>query len=159
MKDETLGKLTVFIFGAAAVAIITGAVVIYRKYQFTTDVMTYSAIVAVVLYVAFRIISSVLESIQNMFTVSTDTSHDYSYGSEEETSDDNEAASLEFRKPVGLIPDPIDPEHYFTDIYGHQYLKMYGVWHDDNYNICPDYLKDMYGITDYEEKYGNHDKW
>ena len=84
------------------------------------------------------------------------------YVDEDFDTDDKDTGSdseppLWFRRPIGMIPDPYDPKHWFTDIYGHQYHKMYGTWWDDNGNQVLDYMKDCYGLTAYEKQYGDDD--
>ena len=72
-------------------------------------------------------------------------------GTSGSSSDNNgQTVSRRFRKPLGMIPNPYDPSHGFTDIYGNQYYKVCGTWYDDDDNPLPDYLKDAYGITAYE---------
>ena len=65
--------------------------------------------------------------------------------------DDEETDPFEFIRPVGKIPDPCDPKNSFSDFYGHQYYRLGGVWYDENGNFAPDYLKNQYGLNDYED--------
>ncbi|MBR2599316.1 MAG: hypothetical protein IKD84_00185 [Erysipelotrichaceae bacterium] len=146
-KDKVITTLTTVIIAVGVIAIIVGAVVIYRKYQFS-DGLTYAAVVIVVLYFFITAVAEVLAIIT-----------DEQEGSGSNIINDSpqpgkdEDDPLTFRRPVGIIPSIYDPENVFTDIHGHEYRKLYGVWWDDNGNVCPDYLKGIYGISSYEESH------
>lgn len=71
---------------------------------------------------------------------------------DEDYSESESRPSTEFRHPIGMIPDPYDPQNRFKDYYGHEYDRYCGVWRDDNGNLAPGYMYDWYGLTDYEKQ-------
>ena len=146
-KDKVITTLTTVIIAVGVIAIIVGAVVIYRKYQFS-DGLTYAAVVIVVLYFFITAVVEVLGSITDEQEGSGSNININNSGRQSGEDD-----TLTFRRPVGIIPSIYDPENVFTDIHGHEYRKLYGVWWDDNGNVCPDYLKGIYGISSYEESH------
>ena len=151
-KNKVITMLTTAILTVGAIAIVVGAVVLYRKYQLSTDGLTYSVIVVVVLYFFTAAVLEVVGSITDEPSGSTDSGGAGSnmINNGQQSGEDD---PFRFRRPVGMIPSIYDPENVFTDIHGHEYRKLCGVWWDDNGNICPDYLKDIYGISSYEKRH------
>ena len=153
-KDEITARIIIAVCVIVAIAIVAGAVVVYRKYQFSLDVPTYSAVVIVLLYYCVWLIDRILEDIADDITDSEDPEdirYSRSIADDEPRPAENDNHPLGFRRPIGIIPDLLDPAHRFTDINGHEYRKLGGIWYDDNGNFAPDYMKDYYGLTRYEE--------
>lgn len=152
-KDKVITTLTTVIIAVGVIAIIVGAVVIYRKYQFS-DGLTYAVVVIVVLYYFAKAVIGGLESIMDVLEGSTTSEvagSNIINDSPQPGKDEDDP--LTFRRPVGFIPSIYDPENVFTDIHGHEYRKLCGLWWDDNGNYCPDYMKGFYGISSYEERH------
>jgi len=145
-KSESM--LITIISAVGAIAIIIGAIIIYRKFHFT-DILTFSAIVIVVLVIFVTAVDSFISSLFHS-SGSTYIASNNVFTNEDKKSDKN---SNEFIMPHGFVPDKYDPEHKFTDFEGHEYHNYYGMWVDENGNACPDYMKDMYGISSYESRH------
>ena len=153
-KNKVTTVLTTVIIAAGVIAVAVGADVIYRKYQFSMDGLTYAAVVVVVLYFFARAVIGGLESIMDVLegsTASEVAGSNIINDSSQPGKDEDDP--LTFRRPDGIIPDIYDPENVFTDIHGHEYRKLCGLWWDDNGNYCPDYMKGFYGISSYEERH------
>ena len=152
MDNNKIADIAIGTCAVGAIAIIVGAVVLYEKSQFSTDGLTYSAIVIVILYCFVVAVGKVFDGIADLIggpagSAGTGYSHDV------RQADNSDNSSLEFIRPVGMIPVMYDPENRFTDIYGNEYRKLHGYWYDYNGNFCPDYLKDMYGLSYYEDSH------
>jgi len=86
-----------------------------------------------------------------------DTSYGYGVTYADLHEKEEGAEPVGFRYPIGKIPTPGMESSGFSDYYGHEYRKYGDTWFDDQGNACPSYLEGYYGISTYEDKYGDDD--
>ncbi len=64
---------------------------------------------------------------------------------------DENNETTEFIRPIGTIRTPWNGEKSFMDYYGHEYHELGGTYYDENGNFVPDYLKDYYGLPNFDD--------